>query len=396
MNIDRIAILLLIAAVVAMLARRFRFPYTVGLVLAGGAMAMLPFVPTFSMTKDLIFSTLLPPLIFEAAIFLPWAELRKEMPVVISMATIGLILAATVTILGMHFLMGWPLIAATIFGTLISATDPVSVIAAFKESGVGGRLRLLIEAESLFNDGTAAVAFGIVLAIAGGASVSPGSILIQIVLTVGGGIACGATISMLLLYLAGKTTDRLIEITFTTIAAYGAFMLAEHLHLSGVLATLTAGIIIGNSHSLGSFSAKGRQSLEDFWEYLAFASNSLIFLLIGIQETKQDFSSIWLTATAAIVLVIIGRAMAIYSISWLFSRGKRRVSFAHQHIMFWGGLRGALSLALALGLPADMPYREQIVSVVFAVVAFSVIVQGLTMVPLLRYFGELGRASPDK
>jgi CPA1 family monovalent cation:H+ antiporter len=395
MTVEHVETLLLIAALVAMIARRFRFPYSVGLVLTGGVLSLLPFAPAISMTKELIFTALLPPLIFEAAIFLPWGQLRKEVPVVISMATVGVILSAGVAALGMHFFLAWPPIAAAIFGVLISATDPVSVIAVFKESGVGGRLRLLIEAESLFNDGTAAVAFGIVLAIADGASVTPGGILVQLALTIGGGIAFGASVAMLLLFLADKTADHLIEITLTTVAAYGSFLLAEHFHCSGVLATLTAGLIVGSRGTRGAISQKGRESVESFWEYVAFAANSLIFLLIGIQETRQDFSGLWKTALAAICFVAIGRAVAIYPIASLFARSARRISFAHQHIMFWGGLRGALSLALALGLPTGMPYRDQIVTVTFAVVAFSVIVQGVTMLPLLRHFGETGRPGSE-
>jgi CPA1 family monovalent cation:H+ antiporter len=392
LNVDRIEILLLVAAIVAMLARRFRFPYTVGLVLTGVAMTHFSFGPVLTMTKELIFTVLLPPLIFEAAIFLHWHALRKELAVVITMATLGVMLAAGIVMVGMHYFMGWPLLAAGVFGALIAATDPVSVIATFKENGVGGRLRLLVEAESLFNDGTAAVMFGVLLAIAQGVALSPGDIALSVILTVGGGIGCGALVAVIVLYLAGKTTDHLIEITFTTVAAYGSFLLAEHFHWSGVLATLTAGLIIGTRGSLGAISPKGREAVEAFWEYAAFAANSLIFLLIGIHEAKQDFSTLWPTALVAIALVIAGRAVAIYPVAWLFGRSTAKLTWAHQHIMFWGGLRGALSLALALGLPPDLPYREQIVTAAFAVVAFSVIVQGLSMTSLLRYFDEIGRS----
>jgi CPA1 family monovalent cation:H+ antiporter len=389
MSIARLEILLLIAAVVAMLARRFRFPYTVGLVFTGIAISFLSFGQNITMTKELVFTVLLPPLIFEAAIFLPWNELRKEAVVVISMATVGVVLAAGIVTIGMHFVAGWPLLSAAIFGALIAATDPVSVIATFKESGVHGRLRLLVEAESLFNDGTAAVAFGVLLAIAQGMSPSPGSISLDVIQVVGGGIFCGGLVALVMLYIAGKTTDHLIEITFTTVAAYGSFLLAEHFHCSGVLSTLTAGLIVGNQGQLGTISSKGRESVEVFWEYIAFVSNSLVFLLIGIHEAEQNFSALWVTAIIAIALVKLGRAVAVYPVCFLFSRGKNKVPSSYQHIMFWGGLRGALSLALALGLPVDLPYRNQIVTMAFAVVAFSVIVQGLTMIPLLRHFGEL-------
>jgi len=393
LQIDRIELLLLIAALVAMLSRRFHFPYTVGLVITGVALSFLPFVQTVTLTKELLFSALLPPLIFEAALFLPWQSLRKEMPVVILMATIGLILAALVTAMGMYLLVGWPLIAAGIFGILIAATDPVSVIATFKETRVTGRLRLLVEAESLFNDGTAAVLFGLLVAVAEGASPTLFGLIGNTLWVVGGGIVCGGLLALTVLYIAGKTTDHLVEITLTTVSAYGSFLLAEHIHCSGVLATLTAGLVVGNRGHLGAMSAKGREATEAFWEYVAFVSNSLIFLLIGLHEAKQDFSAVWGVAIIAIALVTLGRAAAIYPISFLFARSSLRISGAYQHVMFWGGLRGALALALALGLPPALPFREQIVSVAFAVVAFSVMVQGLTMTPLLSRLNLL--PNPD-
>lgn len=386
--------LLLIAALVAILAKKLHIPYTVGLVIAGIMLTTLSFGNPLILTKELIYKVLLPPLIFETTISLPWNTLRKEFMIVTTIATFGIIISAGVVAAGMYLFLGWPFLIAGIFGALIAATDPVSVIAAFKESKITGRLRLLMEAESLFNDGTAAVMFGVLMSIYYGNAASFSGIAINMIQMICGGIACGAIISITTLYLARKTTDHLIEITFTTIAAYGSFILAEHLHCSGVLATLTAGLIIGNSSAIGIISAKGKQTIESFWEYIAFVANSLIFLLIGVHEAKQNFSHLWLTVTVAVLLVILGRALAVFPIAILFTRSKAKISMARQFIMFWGGMRGALSLALALGLPKELPYRELIVTTTFAVVAFSVIIQGLTMTPLLRYFGEITVKQP--
>ncbi len=388
-NIYHVGILLLVVALVAMLARRFRLPYTVALVFTGFVMTSLALGPKLFMTKELVFTVLLPPLIFEAAISLHWQALRRELAIVILMATVGVALATGVVALGMHWLAGWPLLAAGIFGALIAATDPVSVIATFKESGVGGRLRLLVEGESLFNDGAAVVIFGILLGVAEGATVTPQAIGLHILITVGGGIGCGAAVAAGVLFLTDKTDDHLIEITLTIVAAYGAFLVAEYFHWFGILSTLTAGLVIGNRGSPALISKKGREAVMGFWEYSAFIANSLIFLLIGIHEAQQDFSHLSGAALIAIMMVTLGRAVAIYPISCLFARGETKLAYHHQHIMFWGGLRGALALALAMGLPSGIVYREQIVTVTYAVVAFSVIVQGLTMLPLLRYFGEL-------
>ena len=192
-------------------------------------------------------------------------------------------------------------------------------------------------------------------------------------------------------YSLGRTDDHLVEITFTTVAAYGSFLLADHFGLSGVLATITAGLVMGNFKSLGTISDRGKEAVQAFWEYAAFVANSLVFLLIGMHEAHQNFVAIWLPAVIAIALVTLGRAVAIYPCCLLFSRSSLRVTMKHQHVLFWGGLRGALALALALGLPPEVPQREEIITISFAVVAFSVFVQGLTITPFLRRMGEIPR-----
>jgi CPA1 family monovalent cation:H+ antiporter len=388
LSIERIEILLLVAAMVAMLARRLHVPYNIGLVFAGIALALLPFSPNIELTKELVFSSFLPPLIFEAAIQLRWRELRKDLQVILIFATVGVLLSAAATAVGMHYLAGWTWVGAVVFGVLISATDPVSVIATFKEAKVQGRIRLLVESESLFNDGTAAVCFSIAIAFVSGQEIGAIAISKMLVLMFAGSIVCGALVAAVVMLLAGATKDHLVEITFTTIAAFGSFLLAEHFHMSGILATLTTGLIIGNVGHL-SISSRGREVVEEFWEYAAFVANSLIFLLIGMRVAHGNYASVWLAALIAIILVTLGRALTIYPLSLIFVRTSRRVRIAHQHILFWGGLRGALALALALGLPPQMPEREAIVSVAFAVVAFSIIVQGLTIKPLMRRSGEI-------
>ena len=273
------------------------------------------------------------------------------------------------------------------FGVLIAATDPVSVIATFKDAAVHGRIRLLVEAESLFNDGTAAVGFTAALAFASGQSRGVLGLTRTLFIMIAGSLVCGAVVAGLVLLLAGATDDHLVEITFTTVAAFGSFLLAEHFHLSGVLATLTAGLIIGNVGHL-TIAAETRAAVEEFWEYVAFGANSLIFL-IGMRLANQNYAFVLLPALIAILIVTVGRAVSIYPLSLLFARSKLQIKSQHQHVLFWGGLRGALALALALGLPPEMPGREAIITVAFAVVAFSIFVQGLTIKPLMRRLGEL-------
>ena len=383
--------LLLAAALVALVARRLRLPYTVGLVVTGVVLALAHVNTGLTLTRSLIFNALLPPLLFEAALSLPWRELRRDWLPITLLAVFGVVVSAAVVAGGMTAVAHWPGRYALLFGVLIAATDPVAVIALFNETRVGGRLRLLVEAESLLNDGVAAVLFGAALSLAlaaPGASIHGGAFASALAVTVLGGVAVGAVCGGLAIVLAGRTTEHLVETTLTTVAAYGSFLLADHWHASGVLAVVTAGLVMGNVGVLRGdeqnvLSQRGREVVIAFWEFAAFVANSLIFLLIGLRVARISFGELGLPALAlAVGLTVLGRAAAVYPLCGLLARSRLRVEARHQHILFWGGLRGALALALALSLPPEMPYRDPILGAAFGVVGFSVIVQGIT-VPLL-------------
>ena len=368
LTIENTEALLLIAAMVALLARRLRLPYTVGLVLAGLALAFSPLRLTIPLTRQLLFTAFLPPLIFEAALHIPWSGLRRDWAVITVLATLGVLASAGIVALGMR-----------------------------QVAGARGRFRLLAETESLLNDGTAAVLFALVLAVAGGQAAGPAGAAGSFLWITAGGLLCGALAGAAALLLAGQSSDHLVEITCTTVAAYGSFILAEHFGCSGVLATLTAGLLVGNLGRLGAISLRGREAVQSFWEYIAFAANSLVFILIGMSEAQVRLGALLPAAVAAVLLVLVGRAVVVYGGCGLFTRSRYRVSPRHQHLLFWGGLRGALALALALALPAGFPRRPEVITVTFAVVAFSVIVQGLTIIPLLHRLGELpGRPKSDR
>ena len=382
-----LGILLFVSSLVAMITRRLNLPYSVGLVAAGILLALLPFGLELPLTPELVFSVFLPPLVFEAAIQIPWRPFRRELPLLLALVTLGVVLAAGIVAAGMHYLIGWSWIGAAFFGVLIAATDPVSVIALFKSIEVDHRLHLLVESESLLNDGVAAVAFAVLVAVAAGDAATPLAIGGDVLFIIGGGLLAGAVVALPLLAIAGRTTDHLVEITLTTLAAWGSFLLAEHFHVSGVLAALTAGLLVGNVGWMGSISDSGRPAVLAFWEYAAFLANSLVFLLIGGREAEMSLIPVLEAAAVAVVLSLLGRAAAIYPLAALFSRSRLRLPAKFQHVLWWGGLRGALALALALALPATVPERGDIITVVFAVVAFSIFVQGLTMEPLMRRMG---------
>ena len=379
-----VGMLLIVACLIAMLTRRLGLPYSVGLVAAGLLIAFVPDAPQLPLSRDLIFNIFLPPLVFEAALQLEWKQFRRELPVTLLLSFVGVAIASAAVAVGMHLLLGWGWIGSTLFAVLIAATDPVAVIAAFKEMRAERRLSMLVESESLLNDGVVAVAFVVLAGIAAGGAVG-GDIVPTFLWTMVGGVLIGGLAAGAMLLIAGRTNDHLVEITLTTLAAYASFLIAEQVHASGILASLTAGLLLGNAGAIGAISDQSRGHVLAFWEYVAFLANSVVFLLIGMHVAGQPFGQIGLfAAAAAIVLVLIGRLLAVYPLALVFTRSRLRLPLGYQHVLFWGGLRGALALALALALPAAIPERAAIIVTAFAVVAFSIFVQGLTMPALLR------------
>ncbi len=242
------------------------------------------------------------------------------------------------------------------------------------------------------NDGAAAVGFGILVTLAQGAAPDPAAMAQSLALTVLGGLAVGAAVAGGVLVLAGRTEDPLVEIALTMIAAYGSFLAAEHFHLSGVLACVLAGLMVGNFGGLGALSEEGRGQLLGFWEFAAFLANSVVFILIGGHAANHGPQLFTVTSAIAVGLVLLGQAAAVYPLCLPFIGSKLKVDIRYQHVMFWGGLRGAISLALALGIPDSVPEKPAIIVAAFAVVAFSIFVQGLSMPWLIR---SLGLTNPE-
>ena len=268
-----------------------------GLKLAGISLALAHLDGEIQLPHDLIFDLLLPPFLFEAALAIRWHELWRDAASVSILSIFGVVISAAVATGGMIGLLNWPLTPALLFGGLISAIDPVAVIAMFNDTGVGGRLRLLVESESLFNDGVAAVFFALAFSFAqtSGASGSGGdtggltvaAFLMTLAHTALGGILVGLLADAAAILVTARTRDRLIKTAVTAVTAYGAFLIAEHLGASGVLAIVAAGLLIGNFSILSEpsprkISGRRRKFVIALWEFAAFLENSMIFLLIGI------------------------------------------------------------------------------------------------------------------
>jgi CPA1 family monovalent cation:H+ antiporter len=249
------------------------------------------------------------------------------------------------------------------------------------------RLSVIIEGESLLNDGTAVVVFQILLAGVVGGGLSIGRGIGEFLLAVVGGAALGSVLGYAGNKVMQTISDPQVEITLTTIVAYGSYLLANHLHWSGVIATASAGLIVGNFGAKKGMSDQTRAALESFWEYLAFVMNSLIFLLIGLEVHVDSLAHAWLPIVFAIAAVVIGRSVSIYLLAPVSNLFAETIPLRWQHVMVWGGLRGALALALALSLDSTFPYRDRVLDLTFGVVVFSILVQGLTIKPLLRILG---------
>ena len=387
--------LLIAASVIAVLAGRLRIPYTVALVIGGLALGSvrLPIVATLVknqpdwLTPNIVLVIFLPALLFEGSLKLQVRQLRENALPIALLATVGVLVATLVTGFAAHWLLGLPLLVALVFGAITAATDPISVLSIFKEMTVPKRLSIIVEGESLFNDGTAAALFTVLAAgvVSGTLSVRNGA---QIFLVeVCGGVAVGVALGYLFSKFTERVDDPAIEITLTTVLAYGSYLAAQTLHLSGVIATVAAGLTLGNLAARTSMSPRTRIALWSFWEYLSFIVNSLVFLLIGLQVRVGTLLRDWRPTLLAIATVVLGRVLSVYGLVPLSNLVRHKIPAKWQHVLVAGGIRGALALALALSLSRTFPYREQILAMTFGVVAFTIIVQGLSIKPLLRLLG---------
>jgi CPA1 family monovalent cation:H+ antiporter len=393
------------ATAVALASRRLKIPYTVALVLAGLALGATRIVDGVHLTKDLLYAVFLPGLVFEAAFHIELSEFRKNARAILTLAVPGVLVAigatSTLLVATSSFApvaggFGWP--HALVFAALIAATDPIAVVALFKTLGAPPRLALLVEGESLVNDGTAIVLFTIVYGAVHGGDVRVAAGAIEFVEIVGLGLAIGAVIGFIATHVIRRIDDPMIEISLTFIAAYGAFSASEELHGSGVIATLTAGMICGNLGNSRGMSLSTRIAVESFWEYLAFALNSLVFLLIGLEVHVGHLMAEWRPILLAFVAVLVGRAVVVLLASALLRRTREAIPWRWGLVLTWGGLRGALSMVLALAVDPGFPHRDLIVTMTFGVVLLSIVVQGITAEPLLRVLGltDAGRSTVVK
>jgi CPA1 family monovalent cation:H+ antiporter len=385
--------LLVVAAIVAAGVRYVRFPYTVALVLTGLALALLPGMPHFVLTPGIILTVFLPVLLFYGAYNLDADELRASIRPVTLLAVPGVIITAALVGAALHYTTSLPWIESLLFGTIVSATDPVAVLAIFGELGAPRRLATIVTGESLFNDGTALVFFSTMLGLATAATIDIGTTVERFGIELLGSLALGAAIGIIGSTAVRHIDDALLETLLTLIIAYGGFLLAGQFGMSGPLETVAAGLVFG-TRGLEVMSPTTRLQAGATWEFLDFLANSLLFLLMGlalkpISEITQTHMgvSLWWPLLVAIAAVALARVVVIGITRLVLARVGPTFPRGWSAVLAWSGLRGAVSFAAALSLPASLPNRNLLLTLTFGVVLFTLVVQGLTTRPLLEKLG---------
>jgi CPA1 family monovalent cation:H+ antiporter len=409
-------LLLAIAGLIAILTRYVRLvrrvPYTVALVVVGLLVALFVEPVEVPISSDLILALLVPPLLFESTLHLKWRALKDDLVPVLLLALGGSLISSFLVALLLESsnVIELPLAAAIAFGALISATDPVAVVAFFRSLGVSKRLTVLVEGESLLNDGIAIVIFS--LAVGAGTAINAGTYegfnlggaIIDFLVVAGGGLLVGIILGGFVSHVILRNVDdHLIETVTTVTLALGSFLVAEEfglligrpeLHLSGILAVVAAGLFVGNVGRLNTSPTTGI-ALDNFWELLAFIVNSFIFLFLGLAIDLTLFGQRLPVIILAVVIVLISRLIVVYGLvgAFNFIRPRRRISRPYRHVMYWGGLRGAISLALALTLSSGpfAEYAADLQLMTFGVVLFTLLVQGMTIENLIKRLGISGK-----
>ena len=366
-------------------------PYTLLLLLVGLGLAILD-VRLINLSPELILFIFLPPLLFEAAWNLKWSNLKKDWLPISLYAVLGVVICVGGLFVGLREVAGASVATALLVGASLSATDPVSVVALFRELGVDKRLTTLMEGESLFNDGVAVVAYNLLLGLALGLEQFEVPVTVaRFLIFVGIGVSVGGLIGFGISFLTQRFDLPLVEQSLTLVSAYGTYLVAEQLDGSGVIAVVTTGLILGNFGSRIGMNPRTRLLVSEFWEFVAFFVNSIVFLLIGDQVVFRGLISNLDTILVAIAIIIVVRAISIFGLGalsnwWVGSE----INLRGQTLLWWGGLRGSVSVALALSVPVILEEREEIIAIVFGVMLFTLLVQGLTTKPLLEALDLLG------
>jgi CPA1 family monovalent cation:H+ antiporter len=409
-DVELILALMVAVAVIATAARALRVPYPILLVLGGLVLALTPAVPSVNLAPDLVFLLFLPPLIYIAGFETSPRDIKAQLRPILSLA-VGLVLASTLLVgLVAHWLLpslGWP--AAFALGALLAPTDAVAATALLRQIGAPRRVVTLLESESLFNDATALVAYQAALAAAATAAFSPAEAGARLVVAGLGGIVVGLAVGRAMVWLRQRLTDAPVEITVSLLTPFAAYVPAERLGFSGVLAAATCGVCVGWAGPR-IMASDTRLRGRAVWEFLVFVLNGLVFILIGLQLStilaERPTSGLALPLE---VTLVVAATLILARFAWAF--GAAGVSSAlrdlrhdeaaapplrESFLVGWAGLRGVVSLAAALALPLSLPGRDVLLFITFGVMLITLVGQGLTLPALTRALRIGGDATTER
>ncbi len=386
--------LMVAVAILATAAQSMRMPYPILLVLGGLALAAIPSVPDVQLAPELVFLLFLPPLLYIAAFDTAIRDIRAKLQWILSLA-IGLALATTIAVAYVaHWLMpeiGWP--AAFALGAIVSPSDPVAAEAVFRRLSVPRRIVTLLAGESLFNDATAIVAYQAAIAAMATATFSLTNAGLSFLIVGIGGILVGFAISTLIVQLRSRLNDTPVEITVSLLTPFAAYLAAEQLHVSGVLATVTAGLAV-SYWSPRIMDANTRLRGRAVWDMVVFILNGLVFILIGLQlstilaapSARSLLSLIGLGLLISLTTIVV-RLIWLFAYAWISSWAGHPVRWREIFVVGWAGMRGVVSLATALALPFATPERDALLVITFVVILVTLVGQGLTLPLLIPMLG---------
>ena len=391
--------LVAVAGIVGWLLHRLALPipYTVALVVLGiVAGVVLPV--DVAVSPDIVLLVLLPGLVFEAALRIDIDDFRRTFGGVVLLAAPGVLVSAAIVAAVLAVATGLRIELGFVVGAMVAATDPVAVVSTFKQLGSPRRLATLIESESLFNDGTAIVVFTVAVQVVAG-GVTPGGVVVSVVTIIVSSTVIGLDVGWVASRLIAAVDDHLVELTLSVAAAYGTYIVAAQLGQSGIIATVVAGLLIGNHARRVGMSERSLEALDTVWEFAAFLLTAVVFLLVGLAIGLGDIASALPWIAWGVVAILVGRAVVVYGLlggtSRLVRGRNHGLPMGWLHILFWGGLRGAVAIALALSLPVDFPKRELLQAITFGIVLFTLLVQGTTVEWLIGRVGAGSEALPE-
>jgi len=382
-------VFMLVAAVISLVAERFRLPYTIALVIAGLAAGTLHVFPPVSITPEVLLTLLIPPLLFEGALYLPPADLRAYGWLIGLLAVPGTLIAAVAIGGAAEAVFRLPPRTAFLLGAIAAAIDPVSVIALVREMCLDTRLGAILEGEAVLNDGVAIVLFTIVTG-AGGAGLSDA--VERFFWLVGVGGAVGVALGGAVCYALDRIHLPLVEALSSLILLVGSLVLADALGASGVIAAMCAGVVLG-SYGRSRLTEVGRETVRTLWDVIAFLANSVLFLFIGLQVPGRLLLRYWPLIAVVIVAAVAVRALTVSGFSAICQNAGVSIPTAWRRLLVWGGLRGGVAVALVLDLPATVPGRDAISAAVFGLVLFTLLGQGLTVRAVMRRAGLLPQSA---